>query len=128
MLRKLCWCMAGVMPWCLLRIAWRLPASIGGRCICSMAITDSTMLCQKLSLCLRSFWRELCRPALLRNQLRERSAVAAAPLATISAMPAQPIAGMLSPNSMRLSRAANTMPEYCKLATTSVLRLFSAEA
>src|SRR5574337_559007 len=51
---------------------------------------------------------------------RSRSTVAAMPLARISVMPAQPSGTMWSPNSATLYIAPNTMPEYCRLATTSV--------
>ena len=40
------------------------------------------------------------------------------PLPMISAIPAQPTRGMSSSNSHRLYSAENTMPEYCRLATT----------
>ena len=43
---------------------------------------------------------------------RARSTVAAMALRMISAMPVQPIRGILSPNRIRLYSAANTMPEY----------------
>src|SRR5256885_8979813 len=46
------------------------------------------------------------------RQPRERRAVARAPLATIRAMPAQPISGTLSPNIARLSRAAKRSEEH----------------
>src|SRR5256885_12339704 len=62
------------------------------------------------------------------RQPRERRAVARAPLATNRAMPAQPIRGTLSPNITRLSRAAETMPGYCRVATTKALRLVAHHA
>ncbi len=48
------------------------------------------------------------------------SAVAVMPLARIRAMPTQPERGMSSPNSSRPNSAPNTMPLYCRQATTRV--------
>ena len=53
---------------------------------------------------------------------RPRRAVATSPLATISAMPAQPAGAMRSPNSSTPKMAPKATPQYCRLATTSVPR------
>ena len=49
----------------------------------------------------------------MRRLLRDDSFV-------LSSLPSQAIAGMVSPNRTMPNSAPNTMPEYCKLATTRV--------